>query len=282
MTWARPVAAALAAAVWCGCGTAPTFVTGYDARAHPAGGAARAGGLAVHALADARLPRSDPSPRRIYLALIPIRPWVGSEFHRLDETVRDRSDEIRLNPSDGLGPELEPAPPFAEYAYPASMARAIAADVAARGWFDRVAYLDGASAPDPHRYELRGTLRETWLRRSFTSYGFGHIGALAWLTGIPCGRTSARVELELAIVDGREGRALWQGEVAGSLSRLFHAYRGDLLYGRAGTPSFYLTRPDPGWPVDAHSLFSWHFAALEQAMETAAPEIARALASAPP
>ena len=281
MSRLRQGAAALAAAVLLGCGTPPTFVTGYRMPAQASAAPLLSGGLAVRPLADARPARSDPSPRRIYLALIPIRPWVGSEFQRLDETVRDRSDEVRLNPGGDLGPRMTPAPPFEQYAYPVSMAQAIAQDLAARGWFDRVGYAGEEAAAAAHRYELRGTLRETWLRRSFTSYGFGHVGALFWLTGIPCGRSTARVKLELALVERDGGRTLWQGAPEGSVSRIFNAYGGDLIYGSAGTPSFYLTRPSPEWAVEQRSIFSWHFAALARAMEAAAPEIARALGAGP-
>jgi hypothetical protein len=273
----RRIATAVSALALVACGTTPNFVTGYAVLAEPLATPALTGGLVVRPFVDARPPRSDPTPRRIYWLALPLRLWVGSDFQRLDETVRDRSDEIRVNPSHGPGPPMPPAPAFAAYAYPRSIAEAIAADFGARGWFDTVRFADAQEAVGNHRYELRGTLRETLLRRSYTSYGLGYPGLPLWLTGLPVGRSSARVKLELELSDRERGRVLWRAQPGASLSRVFDAYEDALGYGSAGLSNLYVTPPHPSWGVDSRSLFSWHFAAVAQAMRSEVPDIETAL-----
>jgi hypothetical protein len=53
----------------------------------------------------------------------------------------------------------------------------------------------------------RGTPGGRWLRRSFTSCGFGQVGASFWLTGIPCRCSTARVERQRALGAGPVARA---------------------------------------------------------------------------
>src|SRR5262249_31356048 len=79
---------------------------------------------------------------------IPFLPYVMSDFERFEDAVRDQSDAMQITGSSGppvLG-AMPLAPPYAEYAYPQSMARAIADDLRASGLFGRLSHRETADA----------------------------------------------------------------------------------------------------------------------------------------
>lgn len=269
--------AAFAAAA---CVQTATVTGGYEPPPPVASGTPPAGLLVVRPFADDRPPARAGSILDINKAFIPLLPWVTSDFERLDEAVRDESDEIRLAGTTAvdLFNRSMPAPPFAEYAFPRDMARAVAADLAASGLFERVEYSEAPSLAPEARYVLHGTLHATPLLRRYSSYGLGPAGFLLWYVGLPHERITATVELELALVDASSSATLWQERLRGTERRFATVYHPQIAYGASGRNSLSLPRIGEGRGVDRGSIFSWPYAALRDAMEAARPGLARALA----
>ena len=169
------------------------------------------------------------------------------------------------------------APPFEEYAYPASFSRAVAADLAASGLFARVDAI-GAEAPaEDHAFVLSGRLRASPLRRTVTSYGLGMPGVLLWFLPIPMSKTTGGTALELELRDVATDRVIWTQVLEHEVQRYFMLYTSSaMVYGRGGAFSFNL-EPAPDASVDRRSLFGWHFAALRRAMLEARPGLTEAL-----
>ena len=125
---------------------------------------------------------------------------------------------------------------------------------------------------------LTGTLRETPLRTTTTSFGLGMAGVLLWLLPVPISKITGSATLDVELTDNVSGQVVWRKSLSSELSRLITLYTSSaIVYGRAGGFSFGLVPPPSDSQVDRHSLFSWHFEALRRAMVQARPEIATAL-----
>lgn len=261
-----------------GCQLTPNFKMGYELekgllRAQPV-----AGSLAVRQLREERPPRYYSSPHRVWMTYIPILPYVSLPYERLDESVQVISDAIAEHGRGATFGAAQPvAPPFDEYAYPASFARTIADDLAAAGLFESVHYV-GEGDVSGHRYVLEGVLRETPLQWSATSYCLGAAGVLLWILPIPMSKTSASAALDLTLTDQQSRRVVWKHGLQSEISRLTTLYTSSaILYGRAGPFAFQVVPPPADAGVDRRSLFGWHFGALRRAMLEARADLAAAL-----
>jgi hypothetical protein len=168
-------------------------------------------------------------------------------------------------------------PPFEEFTYPVSMARAIAEDLEASGVFREVRYV-GNEPPDGYRYVLSGVLRATPVEKDMTSYGLGMAGVLLWFLPIPAGQIWTNVTLDLTLTDTASGAPVWQRTLDHEYSKWVTLYTSapSLVYG--GATSFDFVRVPSSAGVDRNSLFSWNFEVLRQAMSAARGEMAAAVA----
>lgn len=221
--------------------------------------------LAVQRFVDARPPRVYSTGGRAFLTYVPFIPYVPLPYERLDESAQKAGEEVHAS-----------MPPFETYTYPASMARAIAADLEASGLFARVAYVGGGATTD-YRYVLSGVLRASPLEKDYTSYGLGIVGVYFWLLPIPNGQTWASVTLDLMLTDTTTGQVVWQKQLTHDYAKWTSTYTTGhtLVYG--GATSFDIPLLPADAPVDRFSLFSWHFEVLRQAMQGVPPEIAAAM-----
>lgn len=263
------------------CVTIATFDTGYRPGAPVVHASLASGGLLVHPFEDHRPPREAGSSLDLYKAYVPLVPYIRSDFERFEEAARDQSDELQLAGSTGpalLG-TMNPTPPYDQYEYRRSMARAVADDLRASGLFDRVTFSETDEAANDNRYELRGVLLATPLHHRFTSYGLGVPGVLLWLLPIPNEKVSATVTLGLSLIDVASGAVLWTHSLTGEASGVVMSYHRSLAYGPNGAMSLNIPMIGDEHGVNPHSLFSWHFAALRQAMTAAKSDLAQSLAA---
>jgi hypothetical protein len=263
-----------------GCQLTPTFTTGYQVEHAALRPAPLDATLAVRRFEEQRGPRVYSTSGKMFLTYVPLLPYVTLPFERLDESVRMTSDSIaKSGPGMTRWADQGVAPPFDDYEYTASMARAAAEDLAASGLFRDVQYVGDERGPQ--RYELSGVLRATPLRNTVSSFGLGMAGVLLWLVPVPIGKTSSEVALDLALTDRDTNTVVWRHSSSGEVSRLYTLYHRQMVYGRGGAFSFNLLPPPADAHVDRHSLFSWHFEALRRVMATVKPDIARALDATP-
>ena len=281
-TWSNQhfilVRAVIALGLVAGCQLTPTFNTGY--RSDWMSSATVSGRLAVRRFDDQRPPRVYTQLDHMYLTSLPLVPYVTSPYERVDESVRLLSRQIE---TDGPGTpriaEQHPAPDFEEYTYPASIARAVADDLRAAKVFSAVEYV-GTTSLKGFRYVLSGTIRETPLWVTHTSYGLGAPGVLLWFTGLPMQKTTAVVALDLQLEDTERQEAIWRHELRGEVSRISVLYTSsEMSYGREISESFNIVPPPSDAQVDHHSLFGWHFEALRRAMQEARPGLAEAVSA---
>jgi hypothetical protein len=274
----RRAALLVVAVLASGCPPPATLTTGYRVDPAPLGPAPRAGRLAVRSLAEGRPPRVYTTNGRMFLTYVPLLPYVTATFERLDETVRLDADAMAARgQTRNAIVSMPAAPPYAEYAYPASFARAMAADLAASGIFEDVQFVGDGSA-DGFAYVLTGTLLETPLYQTVTSFGLGAPGVFLWLLPIPMTRTSTVVSADLVLTDQATGAAVWKDRVHGSLRRTTMLYTSQgIVYG-PNVLSYSQIFPPADAGVDRLSVFGWHFGALRLAMEPAKAGIAQAVA----
>jgi hypothetical protein len=273
----RVLLAALVVTSLAACQLTPTFTTGYEAPERIAEQPLDAS-LAVIPFEEARPPRLYTTTGRLYLNYIPLLPWVTMPFERLDESIEKQSEGIaRSGPGITMGATQNVAPPFEQYTYPRSFARAIAGDLSAAGTFREVRFVE-QDATTGFDYVLSGTVRESPLRNSTTSFGLGIAGVLLWFIPVPMQKTSASVTVDLELRDARTGEVVWSRSLESDVSRYATMYHSALIYGRGGAYSFNLLPPPSDAKVDRSSLFSWHFEALRRAMLEARTELATKLA----
>jgi len=266
-----------------GCQLHPTFTTGYAPSAQTLRTEPVQGRLAVRRFAEERPARVYSTSGRIFLTYIPFLPYVTMPFERIDESIRITSVPIeRHGVGMTLGARPDPAPDFEVYTYPASFARAVAEDLAAAGLFEASEYV-GEGSVDGYRYVLTGSVRESPLERSATSFGLGMAGVLLWILPVPMAKTSAAVHVDLTLTDQTMSRVVWTRTLESRISRLFTLYTSSaMVYGRSGAFSFNLEPPPSDSQVDRRSLFGWHFEALRRAMLDARQDLAAALARGEP
>jgi len=261
-----------------GCQLTGTFTTGYQVpgriEAHSLDRT-----VAVVPFEEARPPRLYSTSGRLFLTYVPLLPYVTLPFERLDESVRKQSESIEKGGRGiTVGAAQSVAPPFEEYTYPRSFPRAIADDLNASGLFREVRFVeaDGTGGFD---YVLRGTVRESPLRNTATSFGLGMVGVLLWIIPIPMQKTSASVTVDLELTDAASGAVVWRRSLESDVSRLATMYSSAIVYGRGGAFSFNLLPPPSDAQVDRNSLFSWHFEALRRGMVEARTDLAAKLAA---
>jgi hypothetical protein len=274
----RLVAAALAAAL-VGCQLTATFTTGYEVdrvalRAQPINSS-----LAVKRFEEARPPRLYTLAGKLWMTCIPFIPYVTMPFERIDESVRIQSRRIGTSGrGTPFGARQDVAPDFEQYAYPASIARAIAEDLGATGLFASVVYVGDEPAAE-HRYHLTGEVSASPLRVSASSYGLGPIGVYLWFLALPYEKTTASTTVDLTLTDTNTGEIVWRDSIESEISRVVTLYTGSaMVYGPGGGWSFSVVPPPSDSRVDRRSLFSWHFESLRRAMMKAKPSLAEALA----
>lgn len=273
---------ALTAVLCVACQLTPTFTTGYEIEPKELRSAPVDGKLAVMPFAEERGPRYYNTVGRLFLTYVPLIPYVSLRWERLEESVRIQSDAIE-NSGRGMtmGAQQTVAPPFKQYYYPNSFAETIAGDLRAAGLFREVAYVSEGE-PAGYRYVLRGTLHETPLRNSTTSFGLGMAGVLLWLLPVPMAKTTAGIGLDLALTDNESGEVIWERHLESQLHRYYTLYTSSaMVYGRGGAFSFNLVPPPGNSKVDRRSLFSWHFEALRREMLDSRDDLARALTALP-
>ncbi len=225
--------------------------------------------LAVRRFRDERPPRIYSTNGRGFMTYVPFIPYVALPFERIDETAFMIGKKLRRQ-----------MPPFEEFTYPASMARAIAEDLTASGVFKSVRYV-GEDPTDGYRYVLSGVLRASPVETDMTSYGLGIVGVYFWLLPIPVGQTWTSVTLDLTLTDTEKGETVWQNTVSHDYAKWVTLYTSapNLVYG--GKTSFGFVQIPRTAQVDRDSLFSWNFEALRQAMATTRAAIAAAVARQP-
>ena len=243
--------------------------TGFDPAPPVVGGVPR-DSLAVQRFTDDRPPRVYSTAGREFLVYVPFIPYVARPFERLDESALKAGEEVNAS-----------MPPFEQYTYPASMARAIAIDLDASGLFRKVDYVGDRSAAG-YRYVLSGTVRSSPIEEDVTSYCLGIVGVYFWILPIPIGQTWASITLDLVLTDTATRQQVWRKTLTREYSKWFLLYTSgpSLVYG--GETSFGLEQvvsPHANAQVDRNSLFSWHFELLRQAMQGVPQEIARAIQS---
>ncbi|MGH7289090.1 MAG: hypothetical protein ACREI8_13840 [Myxococcota bacterium] len=261
-----------------GCQLTPSFDATYQMEADRLRASPVPGTLVVQRFEEQRPPRLWSTTGKLFLLYIPIIPWVTMPFERVDESVRQISEGIeRSGRGITLGADVKPAPEFEAYTYPESFPRTIAQDLAAGGLFTESRYIGDQPAADA-RYVLSGSVRETPLRRSATSFGLGMPGVLLWFLPVPMAKTTASVEVDLSLVDQQTGEEIWKRTLSSEVSRMFMLYTSSaMVYGRSGAFSFNLEPPPSDAHVDRRSLFGWHFAALRRAMLDARQDLAATL-----
>ncbi|MBX3025976.1 hypothetical protein KF840_13800 [bacterium] len=261
---ARRLSAGVAAALLAACATTTTQRVVYTPLGAPAAHpfATR---LVVVPFADGRPPRVYPAPRDSALRLLlPLVPSVTVDYERLDES---RAAE-RL---------IRGALPQREDLFEDALARAVAADLAAARLFDGVEL--AASPPPDADLVLGGTIVSTRFVSSTTAYLLGAPGLLLWLTGLPNGRDTVEMAIDLALRD-RDGVVLWQYPLRAEASRVVTLYTGgghQLSTGAGGLSIPRYGDNDKG--IDPDSLWAFHSEALRAGMAAARRSLAAYLGS---
>lgn len=267
--------------VWlaAGCAVTPTFTTGYRFEPQALRAEPLEATLEVERFVDARPPRKYTTQGRLFLTYVPLVPSVTLDFERIDETVPLLSAQI-IPGTNVDGAVQNPAPPLEVFSYPQSMAQSVAADLAAHGLFREVIYAGEHAGPRAD-YILSGTLRETPLRMTATSYMLGMPGVLLWFLPLPMAKSSGAIALELTLTDRRSQATVWHETLEIELSRLDNMYSAEgetLIYG-GGVMSYNMVLPPAEAETDRSSIFAWHFEALRRGMEQARPRLAAALSA---
>jgi hypothetical protein len=251
------------------CQLTPTFTTGYEIPARLTVETSDRS-LAVVPFTEGRPPRLYTTTGRMFLTYVPLLPYVSSPFERLDESVKKQSDSISAGGRGiTMGAAQGVAPPYEEYTYPRSFPRAIADDLHASGLFREVRFVE-EDAVSGFDYVLSGSVRESPLRSTATSFGLGMVGVLLWIIPVPMQKTTASVTADLTLTDVRSARMVWTHSLHSEVSRYATMYSSAMIYGRGGAFSFNLLPPPSDAKVDRHS--------LRRGMLEARPDLAAALA----
>jgi hypothetical protein len=91
-------------------------------------------------------------------------------------------------------------------------------------------------------------------------------------------KATGDVTVELELFDRASKEKIWSQTLHSEISRYYMLYTSSaMVYGRAGAFSLNVLPPPGDAGVNVRSLFSWHFAALREAMLEARPGIAAAM-----
>lgn len=221
--------------------------------------------LVVVPFSDERPPRGNPAAvDPAVLLLLPLVPSVSTDYERLDES---RAAELLIG---GVLPQREAL-------FEDVLARAVAADLQASQLFGEVSY---AAAPPPDaELILGGTIVSTRFTVSETSYLLGVPGVVLWATGLPNGRDTAEVAVDLALRD-RGGAVLWRYPLRAAVSRVVDLYTPGYPLS-TGAGALWMPRygaNDRG--IDPDSLWAFYSDALRAGMAAARRSLAEFLATA--
>jgi len=276
----RFVVAIVTLTVFSACQLTGTFTTGYQLPG-PIAGQHIDRSVAVLPFEEARPPRLYSTTGRMFLTYVPLLPYVTLPFERLDESVEKQSKGIaRGGAGITMGAEQNVAPPFDRYTYPRSFPRAIAEDLNSSGLFREVRFVETMPA-EGFDYSIQGSVRESPLRSSATSFCLGIVGVLLWILPVPMQKTTASVSIDVTMTDAHSHEVVWSRTLESEVSRLATMYSSAIVYGRGGAFSFNLLPVPSDAKVDRNSLFSWHFEALRRAMLAARGDLAAKVASLP-
>jgi hypothetical protein len=247
-----------------GCAGVATQQVGYIAAGAPA---ARplAPALVVVPFADGRPPRAYPVPTDdAFMLALPFVPSVSLDYERLDES---RAAELLIRG----------ALPTPDDFFEVQLARAVAADLASSHLFAAVQF--ATAAPADADLLLVGTIVSTRFTATTTSYYLGMPGLLLWLTGLPNGRDSVDMAIDLELRD-RRGAVLWQYPLHADATRLVLLYTpSHPLSTGAGSLSIPVYGANPHG-IDPDSLWAFHSEALRIGMEGARRSLAAHLGHA--
>jgi hypothetical protein len=224
-----------------------------------------AASLVVVPFADGRPPRPYPAQTAsAFWLLVPLLPSVSVDYERLDES---RAAE-RL---------IRGALPQREDFFAAMVARAVAADLAASRLFADVEF--AATQPVDADLVLGGTIVSTRFTTTTTSYLLGMPGVLLWLSGLPNGRDTIEMAIDLELRD-RAGAVQWRYPLRAAATRIFDLYTSGGHQLSTGTGSLSIPsygENDKG--IDPDSLWAFHSEALRTGMAAARQSLARYLAA---
>lgn len=242
------------------CAGAMTQHVGYAPPA-PAATQPCAAPLVVVPFADARPERAPDAPLDpMYVLAVPLVPSVTRSWDRLDES---RAAE-RL---------FEGVLPLPEHLFEVQLARAVADDLARSDLFPTVEL--ATAAPADGGLVLEGTIVSTRLTTRTTTYFLGLPGMLLWLTGLPNGRTTVDVAIDLALRD-RDGTVRWHHPLRADASRVVGLYTmaagHQLSTGSGGVAIPRYGDNDIG--IDPDSLWALHSEALRTGMDAARDSLA--------
>jgi hypothetical protein len=160
-------------------------------------------GAVVRELADAR-PKTPLNHNLKQLALIPLVPFAVSYRDHPERTYLD--DTNNLN---GFVPGLD-------------LARAVAAEVGARGIFERCRFSEIATHEE--RFEVRGRIRDFHVSEGYLTYGISVLSVAPHLLGFPEGTVKTVLTFDLELYDRRQGRVVWTRECSSTRTRATWIY----------------------------------------------------------
>ncbi len=96
---------------------------------------------------------------------------------------------------------------------PEDLAKAAAVELRRQGLVERAFFSYGGGDAEIATHVLRGTLRRFHYEGTLISYGVSFLGVYLWMLGLPMGSSRDTIEVELALVDRRDGREVWRGRI---------------------------------------------------------------------
>lgn len=122
---------------------------------------------------------------------VPLVPYGVTKYDRPEEAIEPEPvDEIRFDPRHDF-------------------ARAIMEELQAANIFSSVTFVEENDVGSADLV-MRGALRSTQWKRSITTYMLGPFGTVLWIAGMPMGKITTTVDMDLELVEARNpSRALW-------------------------------------------------------------------------
>ncbi len=88
-------------------------------------------------------------------------------------------------------------------------AMSLAEELKASGFFSNVTYVEREENVVKADYVIKGILKRTDFSRRLYFYGLSVPGELLWLFGLPALRLESTIEVNLDLIDRRNGRTIW-------------------------------------------------------------------------